>query len=110
MTTEEFLAAQREAWSEEAFQAAVEELARGNGWLVYHTRNSQGSETGFPDLVSVRGDEVCIAELKTMRGRLSVSQQRWTLALGRALPGRVFVWRPNNWPEIVAVFEAKGAR
>ena len=36
--------------TEKGFQAAVVELARLRGWLVYHTYDSRRSAKGFPDL------------------------------------------------------------
>ncbi len=103
--------------SEKQFQAAVIEYAKLNGWLVYHTRNSRGSEPGFPDLVLVHpgsGDSVprrprlVFAELKTERGRTSLAQAEWLSALGRVTASgggspmqspRIFteLWRPRDW-------------
>jgi hypothetical protein len=40
--------------NEAAFQRMIMDLARYNGWRVYHTHDSRRSEPGFPDLVIAR--------------------------------------------------------
>lgn len=67
---------------EDPFQQQVEGIARFYGWLIYHTRRSDRSQPGFPDLVAVRGPELIFAELKTRTGRVDANQQRWIDALG----------------------------
>lgn len=52
------------AESEAAFLQKVEQEARHNGWLVYHTHRSDRSAAGFPDLVMVRPPRLIFAELK----------------------------------------------
>lgn len=42
--------------SEKDWQAWVEDAARMNGWLPYHTRDSRKSAEGFPDLVLLRAE------------------------------------------------------
>lgn len=86
------------------------------GWLVYHTRDSRGSEAGFPDLVLVHPGKgrLVFAELKGSQGRTSPGQHRWLDALAR-LGGpsisvdpdgetrigppvpEVYLWRPADW-------------
>ena len=70
--------------SEASFQGAVVEYARLRGWLVYHTRDSRGSQPGYPDLTLVRGGRLIFAELKTDTGRVRVEQQAWLAALAFA--------------------------
>lgn len=81
--------------------AAVRSLARLTGWLCYHTRDSRGSDPGFPDLVLVRDGRVVFAELKSAKGRLRPEQSLWIQALDRVeLEGRgvtSVVWRPHDW-------------
>jgi hypothetical protein len=69
--------------SEAELQAAVIDLARRLGWLVYHTHDSRRSPAGFPDLVCVR-DRVIYIELKTEKGGLSEEQSQWLLWLDMA--------------------------
>lgn len=52
------------AMSEAAWQSNVVRLAGYYGWRTYHTRDSRGSDPGFPDLVLLRGPELVFAELK----------------------------------------------
>ncbi len=84
--------------SEKEFQAAVVKLAKAKGWLVYRTRNSRGSEMGFPDLMAVR-ERVVYAELKTKIGDTTPAQKVWIAAINSA-QGECYVWRPSDWPTI----------
>jgi hypothetical protein len=93
--------------SEAQFQQRVLDLARLRGWHVTHFRavftsgkwrTPLSGHAGFPDLVLARGGRVIIAELKSSTGRLSAEQQAWLAALGPH--GRL--WRPRDWPAIVA--------
>lgn len=86
--------------SEKEFQAAVVQLARLRGWLVYHTFDARRSEPGFPDLVCARNGRVVFAELKREGGSLSRAQQRWQDALGSH---EVYVWRPSDWADVERV-------
>ena len=98
--------------SERDFQRSVIDLARRFGWKVAHFRPAQNARgdwrtpvaadgKGFPDLVMVhqqRG-ELIFAELKSERGRTTSEQDAWHHALARC--GRVHVWRPSDWQDIV---------
>ena len=84
------------------WQATVVDLARLAEWAVYHTRDSRGSEPGFPDLVLVRPPRLVVAELKTARGKLRREQRVW-LHLLAGVPGvEVKCWRPADWADVVA--------
>ena len=56
---------------EAALMSQVRALATRLGCLVYHTRDSRGSDEGFPDLVLVNPTRVIFAELKTRTGKLT---------------------------------------
>lgn len=94
--------------SEQEFQDAVIEAAHLSGWLVYHARAvrlasgrwgvpMQG-DPGLPDLVLARRGVVLLRELKTDSGDVEPQQERWLQAAG-AFAG---VWRPSDWPRIIA--------
>jgi hypothetical protein len=85
---------------ERDFQAAVCELAKTLGCLVYHTHDSRRSEAGFPDLVIVGRHGVMFRELKTATGRVTPEQDRWITFLARG-DANVAVWRPQDWPKRV---------
>ena len=70
-----------EDYSEREFQSEVIKLAKQGNWLVYHTKNSKGSQPGFPDLVLVRDGRLIFMELKTERGRVSADQKKWLTEL-----------------------------
>jgi hypothetical protein len=93
--------------SEKQFQAEVVKLAKKNGWRVYHTHDSRKSAAGFPDLTMVRRCRLIFAELKVGKKTPTADQQNWLDDL-RRVPGQVgvFLWRPSDWPQIVALLEA----
>jgi Holliday junction resolvase len=80
-------------------------LAKGRGWLAYHTHDSRHSPEGFPDLVLCNGQATLFAELKAARGKLSLAQQQWVGLLDHAGQA-VYVWRPGDWAQIVALLTA----
>ena len=119
--------------TEKGFMQAVVDLARLQGWKVYHTYDARKSEPGFPDLTMVRDGRLVFAELKTEKGKLTPAQEEWGEALqkveglaedalyaahcGGALSWLEhdldgverlidsFLWRPSDWPEIEHVLE-----
>ena len=90
-------------WSEKEFQQELVDLARQQGWLVYHPYDSRRSEAGYPDLTMVHlRHGVIWAELKTRDGKVTDAQSAWLTALQDA-GQRAYLWRPVDWPSIVAV-------
>ena len=77
--------------------AAVRRLAHYRGFMTYHTRDSRGSEAGFPDLVMVSATQrrVLFVELKTATGKTSAAQDAWLAALAAA-GAEVYLWRPAD--------------
>jgi hypothetical protein len=93
-------------FSEEQLQDWVVTYARLQGWLAYHTLDSRGSESGFPDLVLVRGGVVLFRELKTETGVVSPAQGAWITALEGAGQD-VAVWRPRDEKTIEAALKRR---
>lgn len=106
------------ALTEKDFQNAVIALARTCGYRVAHFRPAMGrggrwstpmqGDPGFPDLVLAGRGRVLFIELKRNLGassfRLTPAQIEWGNALGRG--GADWrVWRPEDWPDIQALFE-----
>lgn len=99
--------------TEAEFQKAVLDLAKLSGWRVAHfrpARTAHGWRTavaadgaGFPDLVLAHPDRgaVLFRELKSERGRLTFEQHEWGRTL-TAAGADYAVWRPADWPSIVA--------
>lgn len=108
--------------SEEAFQVAVIQLARFEGWHVWHPPKNRpgksgrviaqlGVVAGWPDLALARlhadlhaglGDragEFMLAELKGEATRVTPAQLQ-AHALLRACGVEVRLWRPRDWPAI----------
>jgi hypothetical protein len=80
------------------FQEAVEMWVKGfNNWKVYHTKDSKGSRSGFPDLCGVH--EITgitfYAELKIEKGNVSQDQKEWLHALS-IRNEHVFLWFPSD--------------
>ena len=95
--------------SEAAFQQRVLEYARLMHWRLAHFRPARtergwrtpmAGDPGFPDLVLLRRDRLVFAELKTDSGRLRPEQLQWLESLRRTC-NEVYVWRPQDWPQIV---------
>jgi hypothetical protein len=89
--------------SERLFQDKVEQIAKMNGWLIFHASPHQvrpgvfrSDGKGFPDLCMVhRTRGFIMAELKSTTGRLSHDQMMWGEAL-LASGIEHYVWRPNQ--------------
>lgn len=93
-----------ECHGEAAFQRAVTDLAKANGWKWHHHQISKRSKSGWPDLVMWR-DYVLFRELKNETGVASASQL--TTLEGLADAGAdVGLWRPSDWTEIVKTLTA----
>jgi hypothetical protein len=97
---------------ERSFTDQVLELAGLRGWRRAHFRPAQtvagwrtpvqADGAGFPDLILLRDAQIVIAELKSRRGKLGPEQLDW-LEAWRHTGARVFVWRPDDWDDIVRV-------
>ena len=91
--------------NEKQFQAQVIQLARMNGWRVFHPmkmqardgtwRTALSGDKGWPDLVLAHQQRgLIVAELKTDTGKLSPDQHAWLTAL--APWAEIQVWRPSD--------------
>lgn len=98
-----------EGISETAFQARITELCSWLRLKWHHETDSRKTRKGWPDLTIV-GREVIFAELKKgARERPTPEQAEWLVAL-RDASARVFVWRPDDWPEINRVLHELAGR
>jgi Holliday junction resolvase len=99
--------------TEQAFTNELLKWLRVYGWQGFHVRNSgvrgisqvQGDK-GFPDLLAIRGERLIAAELKvkkagTVLGEPKPEQRAWLEAF-RRVGAETYVWRPENWSEILA--------
>lgn len=93
--------------TENDFQRRVVALAHQCQWLVHHTHTVQINgayrtpivgDRGLPDLILARDGALILAELKTDKGRLGPGQADWLTALGP----HARLWRPRDWPAIMA--------
>ena len=91
--------------SEKDFMDSVVAVAKGRGWLVYHTHDSRRSEPGFPDLVMLRGKRMIVAELKVGKNTLTLEQEEWMKAFEAAGVSECNEWYPANWGEIMEVLK-----
>lgn len=91
--------------SEAAFQRIVLDLAKSTGWLIYHTRDSRRSQSGFPDLVLLK-DRTIFAELKSEKGMPSDAQSMWLERL-KSAGEEAYLWRPSDLPKIVEILRAE---
>ena len=95
---------------EQDFLNNVVDLAHLRGWKVHHSRPAwtgvgwrtalQG-DPGCPDLLLVRKPRVILSELKSEKGKISDVQTSWVEEL-KGCPGiELYLWRPDDWNEIV---------
>jgi len=100
---------------EAQLQAAIVELAKHLGWMVFHpmpVQNQAGrwrtalqGDKGFPDLVMAHKDHgVIFVELKSSIGRLSEFQDKWIATL-KAGGATVYVWRQLDIKEARIVLQ-----
>jgi len=104
--------------TEAEFQSQVVLVAKLHGWLVAHFGSSESADgswrtttrfdaRGWPDLVLAHPDHgILFRELKTDNGTLSKAQIEW-LDLLYTAGGDSAVWRPKDWPKIVAQLKGK---
>ena len=78
----------------DSLDAHVRRLMDDLGLFGYHTRNSKGSERGWPDWVII-GNGILYRELKTERGTLTADQRAVGPRITRA-GGNWAVWRPRD--------------
>lgn len=91
---------------ESALLRAVREAAQGAGYLTYHTLRSDGSEKGWPDVALCKPHRpLYLLELKTVRGKLTMDQQRWQAALAQCTGVVAQVVRPADLPHILALLK-----
>ena len=88
--------------TEKQWAQQVVDLSRQFGWKVYRTWNSIHSPAGFPDIVAVKDSELLVVELKSEKGKLTETQKEWLSAF-QLTCARVFVWRPSDFEEVVAI-------
>lgn len=81
--------------SEEQLYEAVRDLAVRLGLLLYHTRDSRRSYSGFPDLVIAGAGGVLFRELKKAGQDPTPEQHIWLTAL-TAAGADAAVWRPAD--------------
>lgn len=63
---------------------------------AYHTKRSDGSDKGFPDLVIIGPRGVRYRELKSEEGKVT-TEQLDVIARLEAAAQDVDVWRPSDW-------------
>lgn len=88
--------------NERLFQDKVEQIAKMNGWLIFHPSPHQvrpgawrSDGKGFPDLVLAHRDRGLIfAELKTELGSMTPQQHMWALAINPF--AEWYLWRPRD--------------
>lgn len=90
------------------FMQVIIDFARSIGWLVYHTRDSQKSAPGYPDVVMLRGSRQVVAEFKSGHGAVASAQVIWLTAY-RDAGAETYVWRPQDKEEIVRILTRRSA-
>jgi hypothetical protein len=91
--------------TEAEFRGQVVQLARTLGWRTYFTWSSIHSPRGLPDLVLCKPPRLVFAELKTDKktSKVSEAQQEWLDDLNLCTGVEAYLWRPENWDELVEI-------
>ena len=98
--------------SEYDFEREILKAADKLGWYRHHDHDSRKqdwlADSGYPDLtLAHRSGRLLFAELKTKRGKLTQAQEIWLEVLGNIPSVEVYVWRPDDWPEIERVLKGE---
>ena len=100
--------------TETEFTNELLKWAKAYGWHRFHARSSgrmhngkaiptvQGN-SGFPDLVLLRGKRLIFAELKVGKNKPSDEQLQWIAMLDEVHGVEVHLWRPEQWSQILVV-------
>ena len=91
--------------SEKDWQQQIINCAEQNGWLVYHTRDSRGSNKGFLDLVLVKPPRVIFWECKTedeKKSKPTEEQKLWIRKLKLCRAVYADIVRPHHWDQLEA--------
>lgn len=91
----EYIAMEAEHMAEAVLQKRVRALALTYGWKFYHTRDSRGSDRGWPDCTIGRSGRLLVRELKKQTGRLTPDQREW-IAILTSCGIDAGVWRPSD--------------
>jgi hypothetical protein len=76
--------------------AETRKAIRDLGLWAYHTKRSDGSDKGWPDLVIIGPGGVLYREIKTEEGKVTTEQLDVMRRLEEAGQD-VDVWRPTDW-------------
>ncbi len=101
------------AQSHNQFRDTIRAEARRFGWLEYYVYDSRHTPPGFPDcwfVKTLNDDEtvLIVAEIKSLKDKLSLSQKRWLVILSKIKGVITFLWRPSDLEEIMTVLTAQG--
>lgn len=55
----------------------IRDFLKLHGWMVIRNHQTLGSHPGVPDLTAIRGGKVVWIEVKTPKGRLSKTQEKF---------------------------------
>lgn len=90
--------------NETQWQARITDLCDWYRMKWYHVNDSRKDKSGFPDLVIVGKHGVVFAELKSDTGKVSMAQREFLDALHVA-GAEVYIWRPEDWPQVQRVLK-----
>ncbi len=89
--------------NEADWSRTVHDAAEWLGWARYHPWLSVKSPRGWPDEALCRPPRLLLVELKAEDGKYTAGQEPWLTRLA-ACPGvEVYVWRPEDYDEVIAI-------
>lgn len=94
--------------TETDFTGWVLSTAVMHGWTHHSEHEATRANSGWPTLILLRDNRMVVAKLKAEQGAVTAAQQRWIdqfAEVAAASDGAmsVFVWRPADRDEVLAV-------
>lgn len=93
VTRDEYIRTEAAHMTEGTLQIRVRHLATTLGWKFYHTRDSRGSDRGWPDCSIGKQGRFLVRELKSQKGRTTKDQREW-LDILESCGIDAGIWRP----------------
>ena len=96
-----------EQWTHVSFQSEIVKQARRLGWKPQYFWHNIHSPKGWLDLVLARPESsrLIFAELKMPKDYVSKEQQEWIDVWKQYKWVEVYVWRPDDWDEILKILK-----
>ena len=96
-----------EKWTHDSFQKEIVKVAKLYHWKVQYFWRNFHSPKGWLDLVLTKPENgrLIFAEIKIPPDDLKPEQQEWIDIWKQYKSVEVYVWRPDDWDDIIKILE-----